>query len=160
MKVLTVLNLWKYQLWPQWLQGLEEHLLDQFLTSQTVFFQQYRQLKMVEKLAYLDDATDLFNQRKLKIDLEYVVEQYKNYGQKFSLLFLDIDYFKTVNDNFGHIVGTELLSEVAKEMRTVLRDIDWVYRYGGDEFVVIMTGIEPDAAKLVGERILSTVKSW
>jgi diguanylate cyclase (GGDEF)-like protein len=77
----------------------------------------------------------------------------------FSLLFIDIDYFKKVNDSYGHIIGTKLLEDVAFDIRKLLRDADITYRYGGDEFVIILVDSNAEAGKKVGERILKQIKS-
>ena len=71
---------------------------------------------------------------------------------------MDIDHFKKVNDNYGHLVGTKLLESVAKDIKSQLRESDISYRYGGDEFVVILVNSDAVAGKIVGERILQLIK--
>jgi diguanylate cyclase (GGDEF)-like protein len=75
-----------------------------------------------------------------------------------SLLFLDIDHFKRINDDYGHQVGDRVLREVAKVLTANLRKIDYVFRYGGDEFVVLMTETDSERASMLAERILAAVK--
>ena len=75
-----------------------------------------------------------------------------------SLLFIDIDHFKRINDDYGHQVGDRVLREVARVLTANLRKIDYVFRYGGDEFVVLMTETDSERASMLAERILAAVK--
>jgi diguanylate cyclase (GGDEF)-like protein len=125
-------------------------------------------LKIIEKfdefiksqeLIHIDDVTGLFNQRKLYKDLNNLTEKFDKDQSPFCVLFVDIDHFKRVNDQFGHLVGTKLLEDVAADIKKLLRDADISYRYGGDEFVIILIDSEASAGKIVGERILNQIKS-
>jgi diguanylate cyclase (GGDEF)-like protein len=124
----------------------------------------YYQLLMAKEkedlkvLIHNDDVTGLYNQRKLHLDLDYLIEQFENQGHPFSIVFIDIDHFKSVNDGHGHLVGSQLLVEVADILRACLRDADLIYRYGGDEFVVIIPETAIDEATQVGGRILKEIK--
>ena len=115
--------------------------------------------RRLRHLAYHDKLTglgnrDLFNEE-MKAVLETVLEDPTWKG---SVLFLDLDGFKRVNDTLGHSAGDELLIETARRLRVCLRDRDSAYRFGGDEFVVVLAGIRDSGdASLVAERILSTV---
>ena len=110
-------------------------------------------------LSMTDDVTGLYNQRKLIEDLEYHVSRYQMDKSGFSLLFVDIDYFKTVNDQWGHVVGSQLLIDMAKIVRAQLRGSDLVYRYGGDEFIVLLPRTPVDEAKKIALRISDAVKA-
>jgi len=111
------------------------------------------------ELIHIDDVTELFNQRKLFNDLNILSEKYKKDLDPFCILFIDIDHFKLVNDQYGHLIGTRLLAEVASDIKKLLRDLDLTYRYGGDEFVVILANSDALSGKIVGERILEKIKS-
>src|SRR6185437_8993666 len=76
-----------------------------------------------------------------------------------SLLFLDIDYFKMVNDGRGHWVGSKLLIELSKVLRLQVRSCDYCFRYGGDEFIVLLSGSTAENSKKVAERIRKAVES-
>lgn len=119
-----------------------------------------RQMKLdhLQSLVHMDDVTGLYNQRKLLLDLDACIERYHKIQEPFAVLFVDIDHFKQVNDGHGHIVGTHLLAEVASVLRGVLRDSDLCYRYGGDEFVVIIPGSNGDEGRIIGERILGAIR--
>jgi diguanylate cyclase (GGDEF)-like protein len=113
----------------------------------------------VEDLAYLDDLTHLFNVRYLELVLDREVESAEASGGTFSLLFLDLDHFKSVNDTFGHLVGSRLLIEVARVLKGCVRDNDVVVRYGGDEYVVMLRGTDSGGALKVAERIRRTMET-
>ena len=116
--------------------------------------------KAVEQnaLVHLDDVTGLFNQRKLNDDLDKWVDRYNSFGENFAVLFIDIDHFKNVNDGHGHLVGTQILAEIGTLLKEVLRKNDLIYRYGGDEFVLIIPYADKQTAQKIGERILTKVK--
>lgn len=113
----------------------------------------------VEDLAYLDDLTHLFNIRYLDLVLEREIQENPSSAKPFSLLFLDLDYFKSVNDTHGHLVGSKLLVEVARLIKGCVRDQDVVCRYGGDEYVILLRGTDSGGALKVGERIRRTIET-
>ncbi len=112
-------------------------------------------LKKVEHLAYLDDLTHLYNTR----FLDLVLDRELAAGRAFSVLFLDLDRFKTVNDEHGHLVGSKLLVEVGRVVKSCVRDEDVVVRYGGDEYVAVLIGIDSGGALKVAERIRRITES-
>jgi len=111
-------------------------------------------LKQVEHLAYLDDLTHLYNTRYLDMVLEREVQG----GRAFTVLFMDLDRFKLVNDEHGHLAGSRLLVEVARVLRSCVRDDDILIRYGGDEYVVLLVGIDSGGALKVAERIRRAIE--
>jgi two-component system, cell cycle response regulator len=113
----------------------------------------------VEDLAYLDDLTHLFNMRYLELVLEREVRHALQLKSTFSLLFLDLDYFKTVNDTHGHMVGSKLLVEVARIIKACVRDNDVVARYGGDEYIMLLRQTDSGGALKVAERIRRTIET-
>lgn len=113
----------------------------------------------VEDLAYLDDLTHLFNVRYLHLVLEREVRNAQQTQVPFSLLFLDLDYFKSVNDTHGHLVGSKVLVEAGRLLKGCVRDNDVVSRYGGDEYVVMLRGTDSGGALKVAERIRRTFET-
>jgi len=111
-------------------------------------------LKKVEHLAYLDDLTHLYNTR----FLDLVLDREMQGGRPFTVLFLDLDRFKAVNDQFGHLVGSKLLVEVGRVLKACVRDEDVVARYGGDEYVAVLLGIDSGGALKVAERIRRSIE--
>lgn len=130
-----------------------------FSKSHLKIAEKFDHLYRTQELIHIDDVTGLYNQRKLYKDLTLLVDKFQKEKDPFCVLFIDIDHFKKVNDSHGHLVGTKLLESVAKDIKGLLRESDISYRYGGDEFVVILVNSDAKAGKIVGERILSTVKS-
>jgi two-component system, cell cycle response regulator len=113
----------------------------------------------VEDLAYLDDLTHLFNMRYVELVLERETKSALALKSAFSLLFLDLDYFKTVNDTHGHMVGSKLLVEVARIIKACVRDNDVVARYGGDEYIMLLRQTDSGGALKVAERIRRTIET-
>ena len=112
----------------------------------------------LDRLAYYDAVTGLPNRRLLEDRLEKLVFTSSRYKRTFALMYLDLDGFKQVNDTFGHEVGDQLLIEVARIMKTIVRSADTVARIGGDEFIVLLSEIYSrqdaiDVAEKIGKAI-------
>ena len=104
-----------------------------------------RSLKLIHDLTITDDCTGLFNSRRLYTMLDEQVALRKGVQRvPFSLLFIDLDYFKTVNDTRGHLIGSKLLAEVGALLRRIAGPQHPAFRYGGDEFVVLMPGCDKE----------------
>jgi diguanylate cyclase (GGDEF)-like protein len=132
--------------------------LSNFIKGHFGIIQKFDDLYKTNELIHIDDVTGLYNQRKLFKDLGHLVDKFQTDKDPFCVLFIDLDYFKKINDKYGHLVGTKLLESVAQEIKSLLRDSDISYRYGGDEFVVILVNSDGNSGKIVGERILQTIK--
>ncbi len=113
--------------------------------------------KMAE-LAITDDLTKLFNTRYLNRTMETEIQRSSRYNTSVSLIFMDIDYFKLVNDHHGHLVGSKVLVEMGQLLIKNLRSIDIVARYGGDEFVIVLPQTPPNAAIQIAARIRKTIE--
>lgn len=114
--------------------------------------------KAAEELTYLvnhDILTGLLNRKAFQENLEIQLRYAERYIQERSLLFIDLDNFKTVNDSFGHSVGDLLLQEFSKRVGYTLRNTDNFYRIGGDEFVVILLAPQDQSPETVAQRILN-----
>jgi len=101
-------------------------------------------------LLYIDELTGLYNYRYLDVVLDRELKRSERYGSNLSVLFLDIDLFKMVNDMFGHLIGSRVLREVGTLVRKSVRDVDAVIRYGGDEYTVVLVETGLEGAAVVG----------
>jgi diguanylate cyclase (GGDEF)-like protein len=110
-----------------------------------------RDVARIQQLTITDDCTGLYNVRHLYEVLGWELKRLNRPGLPVSLAFLDLDHFKLVNDEHGHLVGSELLARVGERLRELSRKHDWCFRYGGDEFVILMpeTGVEAALAQAV-----------
>lgn len=113
--------------------------------------------KMAE-LSVTDDLTKLFNTRYLNRTLELEITRSTRHNSSLSLIFMDVDHFKTINDNYGHLVGSKLLVEMGQLLLKSLRTIDIVARYGGDEFVIVLPQTPPSSAIQIAERIRKSIE--
>lgn len=136
---------------------LSDYLANVLRTSLTILYDAKRR-EEIRMLALTDEVTGIFNQRKLLEDLELYIGRYEHDRVGFSLLFVDIDYFKNVNDQFGHVVGSQLLIDMSNLLKVQLRSSDLVYRYGGDEFIVLLPRTNLEETKKIALRISNAVK--
>ena len=113
----------------------------------------------LEKLSDTDELTGLKNRRAFNNALEDEIGKASRYDRPFSLLMLDSDDLKTVNDEFGHAVGDKLIITIAQVVQESLRRTDFLARFGGDEFVAILTETPGDRALEVAERIRTSVEN-
>jgi diguanylate cyclase (GGDEF)-like protein len=111
-----------------------------------------------ERLTVTDDLTKLYNYRYLMKYLEADVKRCLRYKKKVSLLFIDVDGFKRINDTFGHLVGSQALAEMGQVFRKIVRETDVVGRYGGDEFVIVLPETPLNGAMVIAERIRKKVE--
>ena len=109
------------------------------------------------ELAVTDPLTGLHNRRYLETHLSGLVDKVGNRGKALTILALDIDHFKSINDNYGHDVGDRVLQEFAQRVQTEVRGLDLVSRTGGEEFIVVLPYTNTDQAQLIAERIREAV---
>ncbi|MFW6261428.1 MAG: GGDEF domain-containing protein [Spirochaetota bacterium] len=112
-------------------------------------------LSLSQRLAAVDELTGLFNRRFLDLYLAKELNRARRYQQTFSVVFLDLDNFKSINDGYGHDAGDEVLASLAREVQSLLRKEDFAARYGGEEFVVVLPHTDTDGARRFAERLSS-----
>jgi diguanylate cyclase (GGDEF)-like protein len=115
------------------------------------------QLTRSRDLAMRDDLTKAFNRRFFESYLDEEIERARRYGSVFSVIFLDLDDLKTVNNFFGHLTGSRTLQEVAKRILNAVRGIDKVVRFGGDEFCIILPQTDSEQAAAVANRVRRSI---
>jgi diguanylate cyclase (GGDEF)-like protein/PAS domain S-box-containing protein len=109
---------------------------------------------------YLDPLTDIYNRRYLDENLKRVISSLSRSGAAFSLMMIDIDYFKKYNDIYGHTKGDDCLKAVAATLKSSLTRIDdFVVRYGGEEFTVVLTNTDERGARLIADRMLNNIRN-
>ena len=117
-----------------------------------------QQIKKLESLALLDPLTGLGNRRHAEIHLRARLDQLVRYGWPFSLLYYDIDFFKRVNDTYGHDVGDEVLKVVARSTEGGMRSFDVVSRWGGEEFTAIIENVDEKHLRGIAEKARALVE--
>ena len=116
--------------------------------------------QMVSTQAYTDTVTGIPNRRALDEHLEQEVYNARRNGYPFAVIMMDLDGFKVVNDTYGHAIGDQVLRLMSNYLTTLLRSTDFLVRYGGDEFTLILSKTDPPSARLVMEKILEKVKNF
>jgi len=114
-------------------------------------------LKKLRKLAITDALTGLYNSRHFFSQIKIEIDRYKRYSRALSLLILDIDLFKDYNDTWGHLDGDKVLMGIGKTIKPCMRSMDTAYRYGGEEFIVLLPETGLQKACVVGERIKNKI---
>src|SRR5262249_50215274 len=109
------------------------------------------------RLATVDPLTGLMNRRALLTALNAEVERSRRYASPLSFLLLDVDHFKAINDKEGHAAGDRVLSHLGAHLRALLRTPDACARWGGEEFVAVLTNTALEEAKLVAERVRASI---
>lgn len=114
-------------------------------------------LDELKKLSITDGLTQLYNSRYFYAQLKGEIERCNRYGHKLGLLLLDIDNFKDYNDSYGHLEGDKILVRLGRIIKSCLRKMDTAYRYGGEEFTIILPGTHGEEASTVAERLRTAV---
>jgi two-component system, cell cycle response regulator len=118
-----------------------------------------RLLKELEQLAITDALTDLYNSRQFFKQIKLEMERNERYDRSLSLMILDIDHFKNYNDTWGHMEGDKVLMAIGRIIRSCLRSMDSAYRYGGEEFAILLPETGLKDACVVGHRIKDLIGS-
>ena len=133
--------------------------LKRVLKERQLSIDRAKMLKTLEKLAITDGLTRLYNLRHFYKQLELEIDRCNRYGHSLALLLLDIDHFKKCNDTYGHLEGDKVLIKLGQIIKVCLRTMDSAYRYGGEEFTIILPETTGKEANNVAERISASVES-
>jgi diguanylate cyclase (GGDEF)-like protein len=117
-------------------------------------------VERVKQLAYLDGLTGIFNRRFFELRIVEEIERARRYATSMAVVMTDIDQFKKLNDEFGHLLGDEVLRQVSSLFHQNLRKIDVVCRYGGEEFALLLTQTGAQQAVTVAEKLRKLVAEW
>jgi diguanylate cyclase (GGDEF)-like protein len=117
-------------------------------------------VERVKQLAYLDGLTGIFNRRFFEMRIVEEIERARRYNTGMAIIMADIDQFKRLNDEFGHVLGDEVLRQVSSLFNQQLRKIDVVCRYGGEEFAILLTQTGARLAMNVAEKLRKLVENW
>jgi len=130
-------------------------LLDQAARA----FENAENYSIAKDMLFIDDLSGLFNYRYLEVALDRELKRVERYASHLAVLFVDLDFFKRVNDTHGHLVGSRVLREMADLLKKSTREVDVVIRYGGDEYTIILVETSAETAGIVAERIRAQVES-
>jgi len=122
--------------------------------------QNARYVERVKQLAYLDGLTGIFNRRYFELRITEEIERARRFGAGMAVVMVDIDQFKNLNDEFGHLLGDEVLRQVSSIFHQQLRKIDVVCRYGGEEFAILLSQTNAHHAQGVAEKLRRLVETW
>ncbi|MFH1062436.1 MAG: diguanylate cyclase [Candidatus Omnitrophota bacterium] len=130
-----------------------------FLQRQALQEELEEKNKLLSKISITDDLMQIYNRRYLILRLEDEITRIKRYNYPFSAIMIDLDYFKKINDQYGHTQGDKALKGLAVLLKTNIRAMDILCRYGGEEIVILLPHTNDKGASLTAERIRSRVKA-
>jgi diguanylate cyclase (GGDEF)-like protein len=114
--------------------------------------------EQMERMAMYDYLTGLLSRRAVYSHLQGEIERFQREGGSISIMMLDLDQFKAINDSYGHMVGDQALCLVAEQITQSVRPYDWTARWGGDEFIVVLPKTSLEQAEAISNRILSRIR--
>lgn len=136
---------------------IQSHMEMEVKKANSIISELTSRVKQLEETSNLDALTKVFNRRALD---SYLEDVFKSKSHKdFHLLMLDIDNFKHINDTYGHVVGDKILIFIAALLRKTLRDSDRIFRYGGEEFAIMLDRSTNEQAKVIANRLLTLIKT-
>lgn len=155
--ILGTLNLGSYES-DRFIFDMATDFIEHLVLMLSICLENNLSYEMMRRTSLVDTLTGINNRRFLEQRIDEEVNRCKRNEQPLSCLFLDIDFFKAVNDNYGHQVGDEVLAAVAEAVKKQLRSNDVFSRYGGEEFVALLTNIDETMAYEIANRIRRTIK--
>lgn len=137
---------------------IHTHMSDEVKKANKVISDLHQKVKVLEETTNLDPLTKVFNRRALSSYLSEVCTN-KNAPYPLHLMMLDVDNFKAINDKYGHIAGDKILIFISNILRKTLRDGDKIFRYGGEEFVIVINRNSDEQCEIIANRLLHLISS-
>lgn len=129
--------------------------INRVIRERSLLDQQEKTIKELHRITIIDSLTGLYNSRHLYDQLDNEIKRAERYLHSICLMFIDVDNFKSINDNYGHMIGDKILSMTGKRIKTGLRDSDTAFRFAGDEFTIMLPETNLSEAKIVADRVLA-----
>ncbi len=139
---------------------LQEEILIIFSRQAALTIENAKLFAKVEEMALRDTLTGLYNRRYFHQILDYELNRAKRYHQPLSLIFIDLDHFKEINDSFGHSVGDQFLKQISQKLQSLFRTTDLVARYAGDEFVAVLPATNSEGAMILARRLQEALGNY
>jgi diguanylate cyclase (GGDEF)-like protein len=117
-----------------------------------------RYQRRLQTMATIDKLTGLLNRQAFSILIDKTIADYRRYPRPISVLMVDVDHFKSINDRYGHAIGDQVLSQVALQFSKDLRAADFAVRWGGEEFLVVLNGCPIDQAAKIAEKLRQRIE--
>lgn len=133
------------------------------ILSAMMFYYKFKENKVRTELinmAKYDQLTTLMNRHSFEEVFKLLVENFRSREQPFSIILGDVDYFKKINDNFGHSVGDEILSELSNQIKLNLRKSDYACRWGGEEFLIVLSNTDHEYACIVADKLRKEIEEF
>jgi len=141
------------------LSGLEREVLSKTRSLRQALVDAEQANHLIAKIAAQDGLTGLMNRRRVQEEIDRWAAHSRRYDRRLALLYIDLDHFKHVNDHFGHAAGDQLLSKMGQVLRNSFRGTDFVARWGGDEFVVMLPEADHTGAEMAAAKLISALKA-
>lgn len=140
-------------------QNLKHRAIGQLVTAVNLRLADIAKLRQLGRLAFIDPLTGLGNSRQLRQCVDDEINRANRFGGGFTLLFVDLDKFKAINDTFGHAEGDRVLQRVAGVLTSAVRSVDQVFRLAGDEFVIVLAGAGARTSEAVVKRLKNALSA-
>ncbi len=146
-------------LWGERIQRHDKSALQIFSTQTSNAIEKARLYYQISQLALIDPLTGFYNRRGLDELGKHEIERSTRFSNHLSAIMVDIDHFKKVNDNFGHAVGDQVLAKIAHLIRSHLRHVDIICRFGGEEFFILLPEANMESAGVIAERLRAAIEN-